>query len=122
MEVRWTENHGRGVFATRAYKKGTLIEKAHCIFLPIDQVPDDSIIAYYVFNWDNKRYALLVSIMSLLNHSDHPNVVPHCDYANSQISFKAIHAIENGEELKICYGYETMLEEKLAKFARGESK
>ena len=65
--------HGRGVFATRRYAKGDVVELCPTITLDEDDVT--GVLLDYVFKSLKQGVRLLVlGFGSLYNHSDDPNV------------------------------------------------
>lgn len=111
---------GRGVYATRSYVKGDIVEVANVFLVPEDEVDDDDIVAFYVFCWEPGVYAIAISNASLFNHSPDPNVEYSLDKENVQLVFKAKKDIEAGGEILLDYGYDDFMSEKKAKFARGD--
>jgi len=119
MIVKYSK-HGRGVYATRNHKKGSVVEFADVIIFPQDEVKRYGILSFYVYEWRNTSYAIGLGFSSLYNHSLRPNLVIQRNYAAIQLEFIAKRDIKNGEELRINYGYSRMLSKNKAKFARGE--
>ena len=128
MYVVKTKDKGRAVYAsppTRlfdqyAYSAGDVIEKSDVVLFPQKETPDETIIAYYAFQWDEETLALSFGKSSLFNHSDDPNVGWHIDKEKVQLIFYALRNINPHEELTIRYGYEEMLSKEKAAFARGD--
>ena len=96
--------HGRGVFATRRFKKGQLVEVC-----PTVEVADADVVGRlddYVYSSVKKGDSLIVLGYGMLyNHSDDPNV-EYDQVEPSKITFRALRKIEPGEELTIDYGDE----------------
>ena len=95
---------GRGVFATRAFAKGDLIEVC-----PTVEVPDGDVSGLlndYVFTSVKDGDVLLVLGNGMLyNHSQNPNV----EYVQDEpttITFRALRKVKSGDELTIDYGDE----------------
>ena len=109
---------GRGVYATRNYKKDAVVERAEVVLIPISDA--NAILQYYVFAWDATRDAIGLGFSSLYNHSKNSNLSFDPNHRTIHLVFKAKRDIAKGEELLINYGYTTMLSKKKAKFARGE--
>ncbi|MFX1337443.1 MAG: SET domain-containing protein-lysine N-methyltransferase [Promethearchaeota archaeon] len=101
---------GKGIFAKRFIKKGTLVEIGHVILLSnkdYDQI-QDTILYQYVFEWDdpNKpdfQNAIALSQCQFFNHSYKPNLKYAYDYENQTIEYIAIRNIKKGEELTVNY-------------------
>jgi hypothetical protein len=100
IEVR-PARHGRGVFATRRFDAGELVERC-----PTLQVPDSEvtgILLDYVFSSVDEGYVvLLLGYGMLYNHSADANLEYHQDDATT-IDFHASRVVEPGEELTIDY-------------------
>jgi len=117
---------GRGVYATRHYKKGAIVERAHVIILPktetnSDEQDTDRILPFYVFGWDDTRDAIGLGNASLYNDSiSRANLHYTRNNKTKQLVFAASRDIKKGEQLFITYGYVTLLSKEKAKFARGE--
>ena len=103
IEVR-EGRHGRGVFATRRFRKGEVVERCPTIELPDADV--GGLLGDYVYNSVADGDVLLVLGYGMLyNHSGEPNV----EYVQDEpttIEFLALRAIAAGEELTIDYGRE----------------
>jgi hypothetical protein len=116
VEVRRDTAKGRGargVYATRPFEPGEVIERAPVILIPKAQVFGDSTqarnaarISWYVFSWrvpTNREYvALALGYGSLYNHSFEPNARYEC-LSPDGIEFRCIRPIGTGEEIMINY-------------------
>lgn len=98
--------HGRGVFALRSFRAGEEIEACHALTIPWEQVSPESVIAAYVFDWDEECAALALGCGSLYNHSDDPSAHVVMDYDEQTAHFIATRFIKGGEEITIDYGDE----------------
>lgn len=99
---------GRGVFASKDFKKGELIECSPMIIIPPDQVTKmrDTILSEYLFALAEGQCAMALGYGSLYNHSYHPNAV--YSYLLEQISLEilALVDIQEGQEITVNYnGY-----------------
>lgn len=106
LEVRTTKREGRGVFATKKIKKGTIIHRAEFIKVndnDIDHCPD---IAIYAFTYSKKYSAICLGIGSLINHRNNPNAEISFVKINGRemMEFETIKDIEKGEQVFISYG------------------
>jgi hypothetical protein len=94
--------HGRGVFATRRYIEGQLVESC-----PTVEVADAEVTGRlddYVYTSVKDGDVLLVLGYGMLyNHSANPNV-EYVQDEPSIISFHALRTVMPGEELTIDYG------------------
>jgi hypothetical protein len=97
--------HGRGVFATRAFKKGDTVEITPTLELPEDDVAGQ--LGDYVFGSaeDESEVILLLGYGMLYNHSAEPNV-EYVQHGPREIAFIALRDVKAGEELRIDYGEE----------------
>jgi len=105
IEVRRSGKKGRGVFARKPIRKGTLIERAPMILLPIGEVYSGAPrtkLAEYVFLWGRDTVAVALGYGSLYNHSYQPNASYHNAGPRTQV-FRAIRDIEAGEEITVNY-------------------
>jgi SET domain-containing protein len=96
--------HGRGVFATRPFRKGDVVETC-----PTVEVADADVTGRlndYVFSSVTDGDVLLVLGHGMLyNHSDDPNV----EYVQDEptaITFRTLRKVRPGDELTIDYGEE----------------
>lgn len=96
--------HGRGVFATRRFRKGELVETCPTLQLPDGEVTGT--LRDYVFtSVKDGDIVLALGYGMLYNHSAEPNV----EYEQedpSEISYYALRTVQPGEELTIDYGEE----------------
>jgi hypothetical protein len=96
--------HGRGVFATRRFAKGELVE-----ICPTVEVADAEVTGHlgdYVFTSVNAGDVLLVLGYGMLyNHSPDPNL-EYVQDEPSTITFLALRTVQPGDELTIDYGDE----------------
>jgi len=103
--VRRSGKKGRGVFARKAIRKGTIIEHAPMILLPIGEVFSNAPktkLANYVFGWGDDTVAVALGYGSLYNHSYQPNAAYRSEGPQTQI-FRAIRDIKAGEEITVNY-------------------
>lgn len=104
LEIKKDPKMGRGVFATKNIKKGTLIEVSEII---IFNKKDHSLIqssGMLLNHYPGKRSALALGLGSLFNHSDTPNV--RYFFSSEKIAFIVNQKIKAGEQLFIDYGYD----------------
>jgi hypothetical protein len=96
--------HGRGVFATRRFARGDLVETC-----PTVEVPDGDVsglLRDYVFTSVKEGGVVLALGYGMLyNHSADPNLEYEQEDPSS-ITFFALHAVRPGDELTIDYGEE----------------
>lgn len=113
IEVRTSNIHGRGVFASQPIEKGQMFHLAHLLVFPSGQYPalQETIASHYVFHIadaedgsDNTTNGLAMSPISFINHSRAASCAFEVDAASQTIRFTALRQIEAGEELTIDYG------------------
>lgn len=110
LEVKKAGAMGRGLFATKNIKKGTVIEQSPTIRLsPADDYfVDKTILQYYKYGTPNDYSGdsfMALGFGSLFNHSDDPNVDYWVRPEHQDVLFKAKKNLKKGEQLFIDYGY-----------------
>src|SRR5262245_21262019 len=103
--IKRVKGKGRGVFARRDIPKGTVIETAPVLLVPVDTVAGglaNPNLARYFFMWNDKCLAMALGYGSLYNHSYHPNA-RYEDGHGKTLIFRAIRRIEAGAEIIINY-------------------
>ncbi len=112
IEVRFSSlKKGKGVFAKKDIKKGTIIDIAHVIPLPNKDYEEISktILWNYCYIWEDPKHkseftnAISLSISQFINHSYDPNVRYIYDYDNNCIEFETLRDISEFEELVTNY-------------------
>ncbi|MDC3414329.1 SET domain-containing protein [Aquibacillus sp. 3ASR75-11] len=95
----------RGVFATRAIKKGELIHEAPVIPYPNREhiLIEQTILEDYVFEYGKNHTAVVLGYGMLFNHSYKPNCTYDINFPNHTFDFYAYSDIKAGEELLINY-------------------
>ena len=107
IEIKNTRNKGRGVFATKDFYVGEVIEECHiveCSEEDTELINRTALFSYY-FNWGPKRdrAAIALGYRSLYNHADAPNAVYIKDFDKSMLVFKCKKPIRKGEEITVYY-------------------
>eukprot|EP01122_Echinamoeba_exundans_P003828 TRINITY_DN13883_c0_g1_i1.p2 TRINITY_DN13883_c0_g1~~TRINITY_DN13883_c0_g1_i1.p2 ORF type:complete len:155 (-),score=18.91 TRINITY_DN13883_c0_g1_i1:562-1026(-) len=109
--VRFTPDRGRGVFATKQFEYGDLIEKCPVIILPFEDCEKirETTISDYWFAWNKEKgsTAICLGFGSLYNHSIEPNAVFDQDLSERTISIYALKTIEPDEEILFNYNQRT---------------
>jgi len=108
IEVRHTDTKGRGVFATRPFYPGELIERCPVLIVPPDEwkFVEKSIFYNYLFSWGNAeedQTALVLGLGSIYNHSYQPLAYYEKDFDNHLVNFIAHKLIQPGDEITINY-------------------
>ncbi len=101
---------GKGVFTTRAFKIGTIVEMSPVLVFTAAEYLHlaETKLYNYVFEWGvtRKKAALALGYISLYNHSYTANCEYEMDFADDIISIKVVKPIKKGEELFINYNAE----------------
>jgi uncharacterized protein len=99
--------HGRGMFASRNFLKGELIERAPIIPINEKQWPNaaKTILSDYAFDWGEKdeHAAIALGYVSIYNHSYSPNAQLEQMLDELMMEIIAIKEIQPGEEITINY-------------------
>ncbi|RYZ52083.1 MAG: SET domain-containing protein-lysine N-methyltransferase, partial [Proteobacteria bacterium] len=102
VEIKLSKGKGRGVFATRRYRLGEVIESAPALVVPKPDVDAlaGSFLGHYMFTTDNKKNLVLgLGITSMLNHDDDANA--EFFISIDTITIRAKKAIIPGTEITI---------------------
>jgi SET domain-containing protein len=96
--------HGRGVFAARHFRKGQILER--CPVLTVTardrSVLERTVVGSYLYERDGGA-AIALGLGSLLNHSSDPNAACELLDGEDVAVFRALRAIQPGEEVTILY-------------------
>jgi uncharacterized protein len=108
ISVQYSPIEGRGLFATRNLRRGTVVEVAPVLIVPSEQVDtvDETVLRWYVFDWDGEAHAVVLGKASMCNHSDEPNAELFLDDAEQGpvAELTVIRPVRAGEELLLDYG------------------
>lgn len=109
LEIKKSTIHGKGVFAKKFIRSGTIIE-CDVLILEKEAMKENEIfnkvLKDYVFPWDKKNFSLCIGFGSFLNHSPNPNLKYKCfDKENLKNVFIATDNIFQGQELFITYSH-----------------
>jgi uncharacterized protein len=93
---------GRGVFATRAFRRSDIVEVCPVLF--VNAVPSD--LDDYVFSHptDPTLTVIAFGLGSMYNHASKPNVGHTTSVESRTMTFSALRTIRPGEEITISYG------------------
>jgi hypothetical protein len=107
LEIKNTEHKGSGVFATKDFREGDLIETCHVIECPEQdtELIDKTFLYNYYFNWgpERNKVAIALGYGSLYNHSHEPNAVYIKDFERNLLIFKCLKPMQKGEEITVHY-------------------
>lgn len=104
LVVAPTPGKGRGVFATRSFARGEVVETAPVLILPPGQDAqlDGTVLESYVFAWRD-TVAIALGFGSIYNHSWESNLEYQKRFDEGLIEFVALRDIAAGEELTTNY-------------------
>jgi SET domain-containing protein len=105
LAVRDAGSRGRGVFATRAFAAGAVLERAPVLVIPRrDCAPlRGSLLDSYWFWWDDAHNAAALGCGSLYNHACPANARFDRDPVARTLVFTAVRPIAPGDEITINY-------------------
>jgi hypothetical protein len=105
--VRSAGAKGRGVFARKSFRVGSIIEDCHLILLPKNEEPAllKTTIGRYIFAWE-RGFVLALGHGSLYNHSYKPNAAYENLLDPKRMRFRAIKPIKKGQEITVNYNGE----------------
>ncbi|MEZ5963247.1 MAG: SET domain-containing protein [Planctomycetota bacterium] len=108
LRVGRSPGRGRGVFATRGFAAGEVIERAAVIVFPRADVRSlqGTLLDSYWFWWDEACNAAALGCGSLYNHAAPANARFARDVEAPALVFLAARPIAVGEEITINYGGE----------------
>lgn len=103
--MRESKGRGRGVFATRAFRAGELLERAPVLVVPRSQVAPlrGTLLDDYWFSWDAQHIACGLGWAALYNHACPANATFTVEAAGRTIAFHAARDIDVGAEVTINY-------------------
>jgi SET domain-containing protein len=108
VKVRKTRNHGRGVYATKNFIKGEIIEKCPVLEIPPVEslLCQKTILDNYLYDWKEVYKSCLPLGYGLIyNHSYRPNARYSFDFTRKLIIYKAIRPIAKGREITVNYNF-----------------
>jgi SET domain-containing protein len=109
IEVKISPRKGRGVFATKNFKIGDIIEIAPTLRLTPKERKNaaKTVLNYYMYPWRSTRSASIVlGYGSLYNHSFEPNADWKQDFRSRNMVYRALKPIKAGEEITVNYNGE----------------
>jgi uncharacterized protein len=100
------EGTGRGVFASKDYNKGDIIEECPMVVEEKPSILEKTIMGdyYWTHERDKQKGIIALGLCSLYNHADDNNVNNNQDNDKNLMIFKAKKSIKKGEEMFINYG------------------
>lgn len=100
-----TNLKGRGIFAQKRFVKGEIVEIGPVVVIPPEQVSliEQTVLTNYYYDWENEAGAIAYGLVSIINHSYHPNTYYVKRFAEQEIEYIALRDIEEGEEITANY-------------------
>ena len=110
LTIAPSQKRGRGVFATKDIKKGTVIEISPVIVLTAAErkIVEKTVMFDYIFEWgkNKKRACVALGYVSLYNHEYESNCDYDMDYKNRTMTITTVKPIKKGDELSVNYNAE----------------
>jgi uncharacterized protein len=105
LEIRSSDIHGRGVFATRGFAAGDTVERCPVVIVPAAERPllDGTHLFNYYFAWAGEAAAIALGYGSLYNHSTSPRARYRKVFETDVVDFVALRDIEPGCEITVDY-------------------
>ena len=112
IEVKFISTRkGRGAFAKKPIRKGTVIDIANVVLIPNKDYKKikKTQLYDYCYIWEDPNHkpafknAITLSVSQFINHSYAPNLKYLYDYKNKAIECHAVQDITKGEELTVNY-------------------
>ena len=108
VRVEYSPIEGRGLFATKHLRTGAVVEVAPVLLIPPEQVDlvDETVLRWYVFDWDGESHGVVLGKASMCNHDAEPNVELVLDDGDQGpvAELTVIRPVRRGEELLLDYG------------------
>lgn len=109
IELKRIPGKGLGVFATRDFDTGEIIESCPVLTMsPTERKwAEKTILNHYIYPWKSTRGASLVlGYGSIINHSFTPNADWKQNFKTISMVYRAIKPIKKGEEITVNYNGE----------------
>ncbi|MEC4015966.1 SET domain-containing protein [Streptomyces sp. H27-D2] len=105
LEMRSSDIHSRGVFATRAFRAGEVVERCPVLVVPAAErgLLDRTHLFNYYFNWAGEAAAIALGWGSLYNHAASPLARYRKDFDAGVVEFVAVEDIAAGREITVDY-------------------
>ena len=105
IELNKSPLGGKGVFATRDFQKGEVVEEAPIMTAPSKRW-GTALKDYLFTDTDAGKKVLVLGYGAMYNHADKPNLVYEMGDDDDTFKYVATRAIKAGHELLISYGSE----------------
>ena len=109
IEVRRTTKKGRGVFASKDFRQGEIIEKCPIINITPEERKhcEKTVLNYYIYPWRSTRSgSVVLGNGSIYNHSFNPNADWKQNFKEENMIYRALENIKKGDEITVNYNGE----------------
>ena len=110
LRIDTSPGRGRGVFATRGFERGEVIERCPVLVLSPEEADaaDDTALQPYLYEWgsDGESRGLPLGYGAIYNHSLEPNACCEMEQESRAMTVVALRAIAPGEEILVNYNGE----------------
>ena len=107
LQIRNTENKGRGLFADEFIKSGTVIEVSPVLVMTAEDREhlEQTALRDYIFEWgpESDQCALALGYISVYNHSYNSNCEYFMDFDENIMFIKTVKDVAAGTELTLNY-------------------
>lgn len=107
IEIRRTQDKGRGVFAVSDISAGTIVEIAPVIVMDEGDrdLLDRTRLHDYIFEWgeDETQCCMALGFIPIYNHSYKSNCEYEMDFENEIMRIKTVSDVDKGTELTVNY-------------------
>jgi uncharacterized protein len=107
LYIAQTKHKGLGVYTNKAIKKGTVLEVAPVIVMPLKDRKhlDKTLLHDYIFLWgpNEERCAMALGWIPLYNHSYTSNCEYEMNFATNEMMIHSVKSIKAGDEITINY-------------------
>lgn len=104
LKIGKSKIHGRGVFAGEHIDKGVMLCVCPVLLVPAKDPSNDGVLGGYYYEWSDTNHALVLGLVSLVNHSYKPNVEVYTVNSKKTVQLYSLKSIRKGEELLVNYG------------------
>ncbi len=109
FELRKIPGKGLGLFATKDFKIGEIVESCPIILLNSEErkYAEKTILDFYMYPWRSTRTgSIVLGYGSIINHSFTPNCDWKQNFRAMRMNYKVIQPIKIGEEITVNYNGE----------------
>lgn len=106
IQIKQTQNRGRGVFATKDFTSGEIIEICPVLILNEQESKnyENTILGNYLYEWESEEDgAIILGYGLIYNHSYTPNAEYVRNFSDKTMTYQAVKDIKAGEEILINY-------------------